>query len=463
MKFKNKPINIRYLLGWLAALSLLAALVRQHFSNKEDILALIQKLEPAAVQVHQSEGMYKTYVISDKTDKLLSYGVISYASGYGGPITLLTEISPQGSIIRITMLENSETPLYLDKVMKKGYPENLAGKEITKPLESNPDIDVVSGATRTTKGILMAVEKGMYQVGKNQLHLNVPNVEGPHVQWTDGAVVGVLLGAIVAAGRNMRKVRPWLLALSVIVLGFVANVSLTLGNYVSILTGKMPSLVERPVWYIMVIGILVVVLFWGKNFYCSWLCPFGAAQEGIYKALNLLNYQVPRQIVEKARKLRWPLIWLAVLLALLYNNPGIASYAPFAVFFSGNGNTDQWLIMGLILLLSIITLRFWCRCFCPVGTVLDFLATLKYKVKRYWRQRSKGLPDENKDWVRCSGKNIKESGKEDKDKAKSAHCSCSSCKAEQAEQRKQSPLDKMMAGLILGIEILILITLFRNL
>lgn len=371
----------------LACFSLLLASIYQHFNNKEDILILLQQGEPAAVEFKEVYGVYKTYELRDENGNFISYGVMASASGYGGPIKMLTFVDQEGMITNALLLEDSETPLYLKKVLAAGYPENIKGKVVTEPLANQDGIDAVSGATRTVEGITLAVEKGIYQIGQNQLGLTVPTLKTFYFQWQDALVSCLLVMAILAATFKKNKLRPWILVATVFILGFMENNSLTIGNYMSILSWKMPNFFERPIWYVMVVGIFLVTLLWGRNIYCSWLCPFGAVQEGIYKSLNLVDYKPNPKLILTARKNRWFFLWLAALLALLFNNPGIASFEPFSVFFDGDGNTSQWIMMGLILLFSIFLLRFWCRIFCPVGTFLDFLAGCKRKFKRFFRKK----------------------------------------------------------------------------
>lgn len=106
---------------------------------------------------------------------------------------MLTSVSREGTIFKAHLIENYETSLYLKKVLGAGYPENLQGKEITQPLNNHNDIDVVSGATRTTQGILLAVEKGMYQVDQTQLGLSVPTLKTFHFERQDGLIVLLLI------------------------------------------------------------------------------------------------------------------------------------------------------------------------------------------------------------------------------------------------------------------------------
>src|SRR5690606_5062212 len=137
-----------------------------------------------------------------------------------------------------------------------------------------------------TDGIIAAVEKGMYSVGENQLGLDVPPVQAYQFQWEHGAAALILAGAGLAAVLKLKRLRVLLLILSVIIIGFMANFSLTLGNFLRVFAGELPRINERPFWYIFVIAIPVFILFIGKNIYCGWLCAFGAVQEGLYKALH---------------------------------------------------------------------------------------------------------------------------------------------------------------------------------
>lgn len=429
---------------FLALCLLILTAVFQHMNAKRDTLSLLQQAEPAAESYKEIEGSYPTYELVDQNGNFLSYGVISSASGYGGPITMLTAINKEGEIVNSIILENAETPSYLWRVLDSGYPENLQGHAITELLSSNEDIDAVSGATRTTEGILAAVEKGVAQVGQNQLGVAVPKVETYHFQWEDGAIVLLLITAVIAALRKIKKLRIPLLIASVFIIGFMAKSSLSLGNFTSIVMNKMPVITERPIWFFLVIGILVATLFFGKNVYCGWLCPFGAVQEGIYKALNLTKNRLDQRITAITGKSRWFFIWFAAMLALIFNNPGIASYEPFSPFFGGEANTAQWILMGLVLITSIVVFRFWCRCFCPVGTVLDFLAQVKRKVKKIFARKPA---------TQLNSTIHKQSG----------CASCNSCKTGCGSEKKPiSFFNKMIVVLIVVIDLLIIAALLQN-
>ncbi len=443
MKKKN------IILAVIACTLLILAAVYQQAVNKQDILHVLQKAEPAAADYKELKGSFQTYELIDKNGEFLSYAVISSASGYGGPILMLTTVSGEGAVINTVILEHAETPAYLERVVKAGYPENLQGAAVTDTLKEDLDLDAVAGATMTTDGIIAAVEKGMYSVGENQLGLDVPPVQAYQFQWEHGAAALILAGAGLAAVLKLKRLRVLLLILSVIIIGFMANFSLTLGNFLSVFAGKLPSINERPFWYIFVIAIPVFILFIGKNIYCGWLCPFGAVQEGIYKALHLTKNRLDQRLVTFAGKSRWLYIWLAALLALLFNNPGMAGYEPFAVFFGGEGPVSQWIIMGLILIMSIFIFRFWCRCFCPVGAVLDFIAIIKRRVKRLFQKK---LPPEAQ-LVQKSILQLSES---------SCGTCQSGCNRDKIKEAKLSAFNKFTVFIIILVDLLIIGVLLQN-
>lgn len=440
----------RYIIVAVALLLLSIAVVYQRGSDEQNILSLLQKAEPDVEQYNEVKGSYPTYELFDGDGRFLNYAVISSASGYGGEIRMLTTVNKVGTINRVVLLDHAETPIYLNKVLKSGYLENLQDKSISNPLKSYDGLDAVSGATRTTEGILSAVSKGVSQIGENQLGMASPIEEGIHFVWQDGLVILIVFVACLASVKKIKKLRTWLLVASVIVIGFLTKQSLTLGNFMSILTGNMPAFAERPIWFIFVIGIVIVTLVFGKNIYCSWICPFGAAQEGIYKALNLKTYKVDPRIIAIAKKSVWFFIWLAAMLALIFNNPGSSSYEPFSVFFGGEGVKSQWIIMGIVVIMSILVYRLWCRMFCPVGTVLDLVAKGKRKSKKLLKNK----PTIQVEFVH--GEN--------------PMCtSCSNCEAACGVKRKKenkpeslSTFNKILVCIILLIDILIVGVLLQN-
>ena len=363
----------------LACILVLLTLGYQRIADQQDTLHVLQQGEPAVTEFERLSGRYPAFQIRDDSGNPLGYAVIAHAFGYGGDLSVLTILNSQGVIENVVVVNHVETPLYLNKVLEKGFVETLKGANIRAIPEYGEEIDAVSGATMTAKAILYSVQRGGAQIGIEQLGLSIESPSRAIVTWKDLVVVLLVVASIVFSGLGWNRLRPWLLLASVVILGFWLNVPLSLANFTGLLAGNLPNILERPIWYVLVPGILLVTLFWGRNFYCSWLCPFGAVQEGIYKALNLVAYTPNSRLMKGVASTRWILIWIAVMAALLFNNASVAGYEPFSVFFDSSGNVGQWIIMVMVLLLSIGVMRIWCRGLCPVGTILDFLARVKRK------------------------------------------------------------------------------------
>lgn len=386
----KKKLRDKVIMG-IAIVALFIAIIYQFFADKQDILEQIRQGEPDTAKIESLGGDYPSYKLWNTNGNFLGYAVIAGSSGYGGKLSVLTVIQETGQIKSVSLLENHETPTYLKKILNSGILRKITNQNIKDNLSG---IDAVSGATVTSEAIIAAAQKGNAQIGNRQLGLQIPDNQKINFTWKDIAALGLLLSAVCASALKARKLRPWLLALAVLFIGFLGNYSLTYGSFIGLLSGNLPVFSERPIWYAMVPGILIITLVWGKNFYCSWLCPFGAVQEGLYHSLNLFEFSSSPGIKSKIAGLRWPVCWLAAMLALLFNNGQIAGYEPFAVFFNASGNTAQWIIVMIIVGVSITQIRFWCNTFCPVGFILNFLARLKGKLQRLIRKNKTKLEEQ---------------------------------------------------------------------
>ena len=171
-----------------------------------------------------------------------------------------------------------------------------------------------------------------------------------------------------------------------VILGFYFNSAISLSNIAAILLGYFPSIIEKAFWWIIVGGTLVMILFYGKNLYCYWLCPFGAIQEFATK-IGGINIKLGSRTITVAKYIGPVLTWLALMIIFLTSNTTLASYEPFATIFGQRGTSVQWFIMPTVILGSFFITRFWCRFFCPVGVVLK----IALRIRTHLKSRIKGL------------------------------------------------------------------------
>lgn len=374
---KNKRTKFKPIVILVAICLLVEAIIYQRADSRQSTLVMLQEVFPVAVSYETCGGKYPAYRLYDSHQRPVGYVVMAKSSGYGGPMTVLVGINPEGKIIKTAIIQNYETPLYFEMVIREGFLDNFTGKSFSDQFTLGEDLDGVSGATVSAKGIASAVRKAAKQIGVQAFGMEESNREP--IEWGVDEVILIILLCVTLLSMKLKlaKFRFVIMAFSVFFLGFKLGASINVGNIASLVSGNVPSFIEWPFWFLLVVGTLFLILVTGRNFYCSWLCPFGAVQEGIYRALSLMKINMPPIFLFYARELRLTLTWAALMVAFIFVNPSIASYEPFSAFFSGQGNMGQWLLMGLVLFLSIFFNRIWCRLFCPTGAVMDLVASVK--------------------------------------------------------------------------------------
>ncbi len=340
-----------------------------------DIIPFMNQVFPEAQSFQKIASSPVIYegITKDQNGKeeKIGYVVIEQAVAYGGPIKMVTGIDLQGKIVGTVIAAHKDTPSFIDKVIEQKYLEKFIGKDITDPLSIDKDIDRISGATFSSRGIAKAISQGSHAVARGEFGLDVKDeVEPFKFGAKEIAVIALIILAVIGVAFKQRKLRWIALIGSLVFIGFQYNTSISLANIAALLMGNFPPIRENLVWYILLIGIPVITLILGKNVYCFWLCPFGALQEitakvggGKFKCCN-------KRIEAKAAKIRYILIYLALIGAFLTKTPSFAGYEPFATLFGRQGFGIQWLILPVVIFSSFFISRFWCRFFCP-GLILN--------------------------------------------------------------------------------------------
>jgi len=134
--------------------------------------------------------------------------------------------------------------------------------------------------------------------------------------------------------------------------------------------------------YILLFGVLLGIIQFGKNIYCSILCPFHHIQRLAYK-IGENNWPVSKFILKHSVNFVNFLLWLSLMFIFISRNPTIGSYEPFSMLFSLEGVGVQWYIFPLSLIGSLFVKDFWCRLFCPVGRCLNIATTRRNKLNKY--------------------------------------------------------------------------------
>ena len=98
----------------------------------------------------------------------LGYAITTSASGYGGPITVVTGISAQGEVTGVYTLSSSETPGLGKKTEEASFTSQYLGKSagltfqvVKNAAASDQEIVAVTGATISSKAVTQAVNQAL--------------------------------------------------------------------------------------------------------------------------------------------------------------------------------------------------------------------------------------------------------------------------------------------------------------
>lgn len=121
----------------------------------------IVKAFPTAKSVKKTKKWTEVY---DANNKLLGYAVYSKPAsdgikGYNGETPVLIALSPKQVILGVWLLENKETPKFAKKVEDAGFYKNWNGLTVKQALKK--EVDVVSGATYTSNGVIQSVKAAL--------------------------------------------------------------------------------------------------------------------------------------------------------------------------------------------------------------------------------------------------------------------------------------------------------------
>lgn len=381
--------RLERILGFFAVLTILAAWFAGFTLENSDIEPHLHETIPAANHfVKTSSGFYAAY--SDpQTNHLIGYVGIGTANGYGGPMKVAVGVDTTGKVIGIAIIKQRETPAWFTKVMDSGLVKSLLGKDYQDPFQLGKDVDGVTGATYTSRAIADSVLSGARDVAGKQLRLPLPAEPGLRIQFGIPEITLVGLFAVGYFGHQGRfkykKQLRWAgLLIGLVVLGFIYNLPLTLSNINSFLMGFWPQWQFHLYWYLLIGGILFVFTADNKNPYCLWFCPFGAAQEYVGVVGKARSYSSSRYRT-LFLWLRRGIVWFAIVIALLFRNPGLTSYEIFGTLFSLLGSRLQFILLGIVLIASLFIKRPWCAYLCPIAPIDEFIRMVRKWILEKWQ------------------------------------------------------------------------------
>jgi len=300
-------------------------------------------------------------------------GLNKHIKGYAGPIDIGMEVGADGKIKSVTHVFSMETTSYLRDIEKDGFYERFQGI----PLDDKTyDVDIVSGASLTTEGIVHSVNALVSIARESPLEIYIDTKPaGFQVKpvlpktWILQAALIASLFIITFTGVARRNPKTSLAfgIVSIVYLGFYLNNSFTYATFTQPFLGISWS-------YILGIyaSLVLISAIWDGNAYCRYICPYGNVQRLLLRFIPWHGkLRVPNRVLGLIR-------WAITITLVIGIATGLRDWGSFELFPDLFGleimNSPWfWLSLGAVLVSAYYPML-WCRMLCPTGAVLDGIA-----------------------------------------------------------------------------------------
>lgn len=352
--------------------------------------------------VHISDGLYSLEKGKNgqKENMYLSF---AEASGYAGPMQVAILVDRLGKIQTLALVKSPDTKPYLDSILKAKMPETFLNTHIQDPRTP----DTISGATISSNAIIHAVQKASANLTNHEqiiskekaFHLNEEELLRQNIiclnqgymekdksklslSMTEIVKIGLVfaffaLALFISSKKytlNKKKSRLALLVLSVLLLGFLYSTQFSLATLALLFSGTWLYGLASYAPLICLILAFSTFFMTKKNLYCTYICPFGALQEGMSLITSCSTPKIHPVYTWISRFFALGILCFA----LYFMSPSSASYEPFGKTFNMVGTLTLFILSGSIILISLFIQRPWCRLLCPMTPIFDYV--------QFWRK-----------------------------------------------------------------------------
>ncbi len=339
---------------------------------KENEIDLFKEMAPQ-IEFAQISSFPVVFEFESKEDSITGKIQSIEAQGYGGPMKVATVVDKNADIYKVVILSQKETKSFYNKLLDNNFFRQFTGRIINQKFIIGNDVDAVSGATVSSKAFTKAIREASHSLASTHYNLNIPVQEEKWIfGWKEALLIGMFILSYITLRLKNKKLRFLNLAIGFIFIGFYFNASISISYFANVFMGYLPSFYDNIFWYILTGVTLLAPLLIGKNLYCTTMCPFHAMQIILFK-IGGFKFSLTRKLHKYSKYATRRVLFLALLVVFITDNPTLGSFEPFSMAFSLEGTGVQWYILPASLVGAILISDFFCRYFCPVGETLKFL------------------------------------------------------------------------------------------
>jgi len=330
-------------------------------------LEYIKQLFPSASSFHERED--KGYNVLASANDTLGYVVPSFlfaskVKGFAGEVPELIAFNDQDIIQGMVLMKHHESAEYMEYIVDEKLLERWNNKTIQEAIDT--DVDAITAATETSEAIIHGVNLTLS--GFSGLAQKEETIKWQEIVQIILTLLTITFALLVCFVRKLKKYRVHMLVAVAVVMGVMYQTMMSMSLLHGWAINGLPWYTNTLVVIVLLLS-LILPFTTKKQFYCHYMCPYGAVQELAGKA-SPFKKRPMNWLTWKGVHLQTVLFVLLLIGLLTGYYPELSMIEPFPAF---SVKVVSWGMIGFgafFVGLSFFYSKPWCNV-CPTGFFFD--------------------------------------------------------------------------------------------
>ncbi len=288
--------------------------------------------------------------------------------GYGSYLPIIIGVDADDKITGLLLQKNDETPGFVKRLEKLGFFASWNGQFASEAV--NLPVDAVSRATMTSRATIESLRLRLAEYVKVEQIRRQVDYRALTIEVTAWVFLLVAFCGCFAPAR-LAKYRKIYLFFAILVPGFMLGRFFSVELLYNWAINGIPF--SSQLFMVALVALAIVIpLLSGRSWYCTWYCPYGAAQELLGHACSK-KIEPTGRAARIARYVRPAFLLVIAMLLITGVSFSLSSIEPFSAFMLASASQAVLILAGVFLTLSLIIRRPWCNYFCPSGQIVEML------------------------------------------------------------------------------------------
>ncbi len=203
----------------------------------------------------------------------------------------------------------------------------------------------------------------------------------------------------LTSAKRLDAVHITVLVLSIVIVGFILKSPPSLTHVYPLLHSfedgfQLDLYLSDPIQFIFWCAIAISLIWFGRGWFCGWICPYGAVLELTSRISQAVlpkkySYDFPPNVHNVLKKVRYVILFVLIGIAFFSTETAelLAEVEPFKTTWIVGIFSREWffiLYWFALFGISIFIFRFFCRYICPLGALLSIGSYFQIdRIKRY--------------------------------------------------------------------------------